>query len=325
MAINRQQKPKRFGLLSIDGGGTRGIIAAKIIEILEEKFSPKPVWSLFDVCAGCSTGGILALSCIQRRTSGKDLTKLYYELASDVFPYQRKIPINEYSAKPLEQHLKNHFNKIMLTPDISNTSPKVFVVAKRGNDTKPYLLRNYDLPTSSYDGCSGWLCCDAARATSAAPTYFKSFLKDNITYTDGGVGFNNPVQLLFEEALNIISSTKKDSQFSSDHPIAYIVSIGTGEMPPLPQKAPDAHIASRALDAIFNTIEQVTDSHNAHIQTLKVCERLNIPYFRFNPTLDDRYDMTVTNELNDWTETAVSYMNNSIKQIEELHALIEER
>ncbi len=280
---------------------------------------------MFDLCAGCSTGGILALSCMQRRTPGKELTELYHKLSSDVFSYQRLVPINEYPAEPLERHLKNHFDEIMLTPDNSNTSPKVFVVTKREKDTKPYLLRNYDLPTSPYDGCSGWLCRDAARATSAAPTYFKSFLKDRISYTDGGVGFNNPVQLLFEEALELISFTNKDSQSLSNHPIAYIVSIGTGEMPPLSQIAPDAHIGSRTLDAMFYTVEQATDSHNAHIQTQSVCERLNIPYFRFNPTLDARYDMTVTNELNNWIEKTICYMNNSANQIEKLRALIEGR
>ncbi|CAF1381815.1 unnamed protein product [Rotaria sp. Silwood1] len=215
----------KYGLLAIDGGGTRGIIPATIIEFLEEK-SGRNFWDLFDFAAGCSTGGILVLASMLRRAKGMDLVALYRSLAKEVFPYQRYLPISEYSPERLERLLKTEFEDMTMSPQLQD--PLTFVVTKRDTETKPFLIRNYDNPSSKHQGDVGWKCFEAARATTAAPTYFKPLQKNDHNYTDGGIGFNNPVELLYDEAFARLSSDLNKNTFAvNECPIAYIVSIGT--------------------------------------------------------------------------------------------------
>lgn len=83
----------------------------------------------------------------------------------------------------------------MLALGLSNASPRSFVTAKRANganNREPVLFRSYKNPRekSEFPEIKIW---QAARATSAAPTYFKSITDDNNTFMDGGLQANNPV------------------------------------------------------------------------------------------------------------------------------------
>jgi hypothetical protein len=326
---------KRYGLLSIDGGGARGVIAAKIIQFLENK-TGSDFHKLYDFAAGCSTGGLLVMSSMVKHTKGPDLTKLYQNFGSEVFPYKRWNPLKEYPVAALEKLLKGHFKQLEMKSDAS--SPMVSVVTKQEKDTSPYLLTNYEIPPEIL-GYSGWSCVRAARATSAAPTYFSPHMEGEKAYTDGGVGFNNPVLLLHEEALRILSSSFKEE--NSSHRIAYVVSIGTGKMPQLATTTRtniwwssmilslliglivgpvgflmvyllNMHLLGtigtyagiyvflvflviivlknkpRLTNIMYYTAEQVTDAHNTHCLMEKGCRRAEIPYFRFDPILNER-------------------------------------
>jgi predicted acylesterase/phospholipase RssA len=328
---------KHYGLLSIDGGGSRGIIAAKIMEILESKIG-KPFWTVFDLVGGSSTGGMLVLSSLQRRTRADELVELYRRLSSRIFPFIRALPITQYPHEPLEEELKNHFLELKLTA--TNTSPKLFVVTKQATDTQPYLLRNYDVIStdnnSFYEGCSGWLCRNAARATTAAPTYFKPFVQDGKEYSDGGVGFNNPVQLVFEEALSLSTASFREiesSQALYHFPIAYIVSIGTGTMPSLSDRSssriPMLGSLTRVKNAAELLVEHVTECENAHLTMKNACQRYGIPYFRFNTPLPERIRMDLGDEenLNRLVQLTNEYMSTESVQmdIEKLCKLIKDK
>ena len=98
-----------------------------------------------------------------------------------------------------------------------------FVVAQMaGNVTAPpTIFRSYSAEGVSRAKCAIW---EAARATSAAPSFFKPMTIENpappITYVDGGLGYNNPSQLALVEAQRIWNSKNKD---------VCLVSIGTGQ------------------------------------------------------------------------------------------------
>ena len=84
----------------------------------------------------------------------------------------------------------------------------------------PHLFRTYSTPKYETFNCTIW---EAARATSAAPTFFKRIvigeLGSSQSYVDGGMGCNNPIMQVLEEAELI---------FPGRH-VACIVSIGTGQ------------------------------------------------------------------------------------------------
>ncbi len=230
-------------ILTIDGGGIRGIIPAKILSYLEtEKQKTNPTYRLadsFDLIAGTSTGGIIALgllvpnyqpnATVQLKYMASDLLNLYVENGSNIFDtnfFKRKLAkvFNEtYSATNLEKCLKQYFGEVMLKELI-----------------KPCLITTYDTFNrrtwffNSVDAKQNephnFLVRDVARATSAAPTYFetadvKSAYGTEYPFIDGGIFANNPTSCALVELLEMLN-TKNEKTAITD---IQIISIGTGK------------------------------------------------------------------------------------------------
>ncbi|CAF4245040.1 unnamed protein product [Rotaria sp. Silwood2] len=304
-------KQKRRGLLAIDGGGSRGIIAAKILEHLESAIG-KPLWDCFDYAAGVSTGGLLVLSALLRRTPSNQLVPMYLDLCDKIFP-SRFSRFGAYSAIPLELELEKHFGETRMKR-LDHKAPHVFVVTKRNYEPEPYLLRNYDVPdnVATFKGESGWLCSKAARATSAAPTFFRPVERDKMI-------------LLLSESGN---GTEDENRCLPN--IDYIVSIGTGKMDgwPAPTSSPKSGI-SRVFETVQLAVELLTDFENSHHQMQMLAKACgNIPYFRFNPELPERVplDIRTKAELDKLVNLTTDYLsdhNSGIpEQIEQLRDLV---
>lgn len=110
---------RKFKILSIDGGGIRGIIPAKVLYHLEEEAIKKDgadarLCDYFDLVCGTSTGGIIAIGIALGMTA-KDILKLYQENAKRIFPHKslwHAFIKNEpfYSREALEKLLAESFN-----------------------------------------------------------------------------------------------------------------------------------------------------------------------------------------------------------------------
>jgi patatin-like phospholipase/acyl hydrolase len=79
-----------FRILSIDGGGVRGIIPARFLQALEE-MSQQPIHALFDLIVGTSTGGLIALglTCLNQQRQGpqygaKDIVDFYLKESANI-------------------------------------------------------------------------------------------------------------------------------------------------------------------------------------------------------------------------------------------------
>ncbi|NET41586.1 MAG: hypothetical protein F6K15_06510 [Okeania sp. SIO2B3] len=82
-----------FKILSLDGGGIRGVIAARILIEIEKKIKEQKGKSLheyFDLIAGTSTGSIIA-ALIATGTESTNILKLYQEEGINIFPYQSRL------------------------------------------------------------------------------------------------------------------------------------------------------------------------------------------------------------------------------------------
>jgi patatin-like phospholipase/acyl hydrolase len=113
-------RPRR--VLSIDGGGIRGIIPAMVVAHIERKLN-KPAHELFDLLVGTSTGGILALGLSRpganrpAQFSARRVVKLYEEQGANIFEYSlwRKLRTvggildEAYSHEVLEDILGKYF------------------------------------------------------------------------------------------------------------------------------------------------------------------------------------------------------------------------
>ncbi|KAI1467811.1 FabD/lysophospholipase-like protein [Daldinia caldariorum] len=232
-------------ILSLDGGGIRGISSILILQEVMENIrriqglqeTPRPC-EYFDFIGGTSTGGILAIMLGRLGMTIEDCIIAYKRLAKRAFTPKRRLihfpltPTGAYSAKALEEATKevvkaqckdracsswdtcSHENALFRNDACVKTA--VLAVTKENVDARPTLFRTYD-ETSGFRNCAIW---EVARATSAASTFFKSIRcgRDDIEFIDAGFGYNNPCEVLIEEAQKKFPEARQ----------MCILSIGTG-------------------------------------------------------------------------------------------------
>ncbi|MDB9373599.1 patatin-like phospholipase family protein [Nodularia sphaerocarpa] len=246
----------KYKILAIDGGGIRGIIPTLILAEIEKR-TQKPIFSLFDLISGTSTGGILALGLTKPRLdeanadkepvaeySAEDLLQIYLEYGAEIFyePFFEKVigPIEDifiqpkYSSEGREEILKQYFGDSPL----ENNLKEVFVTSYDIEQRIPVFFTN-KLEKQQTESrkfrklCGGFTLTDAALATSATPTYFAPHRvatshNTNGFYTlvDGGLVANNPASLAILEAQ---ISKRKNQQVLNTEDIL-VVSLGTGSL-----------------------------------------------------------------------------------------------
>jgi patatin-like phospholipase/acyl hydrolase len=196
-------------ILSIDGGGIRGIIPGTILVALEQKLqrlSGDPAARLadyFDMIAGTSTGGILTCLYLCPNAFGKpmysaqDAVNLYMTHGAAIFDvglFARLeslggIAEEKYSAAPLESLLLQYLGGTKLSQLLKPCLITSYDIERR----EAVFFNSQDIPAGEED----FLARDVARATSAAPTFFPpahitSSTSDTYALVDGGVFCNNP-------------------------------------------------------------------------------------------------------------------------------------
>lgn len=188
-------------LLSIDGGGIRGIIPATILAELENR-SGTYAGGLFDMVAGTSTGGIIACG-LATGQSAQTLLDLYVKRGGEIFTRSPEHAIEsgdgvtgpKYLAGPLEAILKEVLADCMLS---RTTGPKLLVPAYCQSQPGTVFFK-------SWKATPDFLLRDVARCTSAAETYFPAaVIQDSgghqYVCTDGGTFANNPTMAIISDA-----------------------------------------------------------------------------------------------------------------------------
>jgi patatin-like phospholipase/acyl hydrolase len=193
-------------ILSIDGGGIRGLIPALVLAHLE-RITATPAASLFDLIAGTSTGGILALGLAHGIPAAR-LVSLYETHGGAIFSRSllRRLATlgglreEKYSAGGLERLLQDYFGDHRLSSLRTNVLVTGYEIERR----VPFFFRSARARTDpAYD----FRLRDAARATSAAPTYFEPHQipvagsRDYWALVDGGVFANNPALCAYVETV----------------------------------------------------------------------------------------------------------------------------
>ncbi|WP_299916022.1 patatin-like phospholipase family protein [uncultured Roseobacter sp.] len=187
-------------ILSIDGGGIKGTLPAAFLAGLEEDLG-EPIGQYFDLIAGTSTGGIIALGLGLGRTA-KELLELYETRGPVIFDQEetaqappgrarrfmrklragrRHIMQPKHDASILERELK----AVLKNDVIGQSSTRLIVPAWDADQRSPYIYKTAHHPRLQTDYRKTAL--DAALATVAAPTYFRRHRTvDDIGLTDGG-------------------------------------------------------------------------------------------------------------------------------------------
>jgi patatin-like phospholipase/acyl hydrolase len=228
---------KSFNVLSIDGGGIRGVFPAMLLANLEAELKQRgienhQIFQHFQLITGTSTGGIIALA-LALGIPAKEIHDLYLNNAEKIFGKKKGILSSLFYSKhdrsSLEQLIRDKFREVhggtdpilldckipVCIPiyDLMQGKPSVLK-----NKYHPRFVRDYHIPAYQ-----------AALATSAAPTYFDPFsakyqdlkgIEQSFSNkVDGGVFANNPTLLAIIEA---------QKAFGQDLGNLRVLSIGTG-------------------------------------------------------------------------------------------------
>jgi patatin-like phospholipase/acyl hydrolase len=193
---------ERVRVLSIDGGGIRGIIPALVLAELERR-SDRRIFELFDLIAGTSTGGILACAlCAPDPLPARKLVALYEEEGPRIFDrsiWQRiqsadGLLDEKYDAGALDRALE----RFLSNKRLSETVPDLIVPAYDTAVPGPHFYKSREARESPDRDARLSL---VARATSSAPTYFEPLQAGERALIDGGVFAVNPAMCAYAEVL----------------------------------------------------------------------------------------------------------------------------
>ena len=214
-------------ILTIDGGGVRGIIPAVLLAELE-RATGRPTRETFDMAAGTSTGAVLAAG-IAAGIPAADLVRIYAERAGQVF---RSLPIISgirrvitgtlYDTGTLHELIREELGAEARDWTLNDAPIDLLVTAKRVSDGMPwYFVR--DNPANSCRA-GGFRLSHVVTASAAAPTYFRPWRIVPIgELIDGGIGVaGNPVYQACVEAFEYTTSYQPADTL--------VVSLGTGKL-----------------------------------------------------------------------------------------------
>ena len=214
-----KQKSRFFKILSLDGGGIRGIFSARVLDLMNNKLDIN-TYNTFDLLVGTSTGSIVAAAVATRYDLSK-LVRDYECYAPQIF--KKRFSLcgflrSRYDNKVLENLLRESFGEITLgdikTPliinatNVSTGSVHVFKSSyqedRRGGD----YSRDGDVPLYK-----------AVLASCSAPVYFDPVEIAGDLICDGGLWANNPALVGYVDAVRNFNNTPENTR---------ILSIGTG-------------------------------------------------------------------------------------------------
>jgi patatin-like phospholipase/acyl hydrolase len=324
-----------FKILSIDGGGLKGVVPLTILKKIEE-LTGQPIWKSFDLIAGTSTGGLIASALTipkgpdvqAAKYSLDDIINVYIQRGQEIFP-PRKTKLGEW-IETVDDTLRPKFSDtgiakvfgdicgnsclndsltdvMICTYDLANNIPLFFKSRSSRN--------NPDQNISMYNIC---------RATSAGPTYLPAF---ELNYPngnespqrlciDGGVYVNNPsLAALAEFSKNHAEYGYGDANKDISYDDVFVLSIGTGDYagPITAEEAKnkgELFWANRISDIMMRGVNESTDYEMTEMMITGNYLRLNISIM--DPAFDEmsRADAAASDYLMKQTQTQV--LNNAV-------------
>ncbi|KAK8015171.1 hypothetical protein PG990_008467 [Apiospora arundinis] len=261
-------------VLCLDGGGVRGIAELQVLKAIEKELgSDLHIQDFLDLIVGTSTGGIIALGLGVRKWSVDECIDHFKNLCREAFQPRELVGIpflehmavlnhgSMYKTKPFQNVLQNTFKCEPLFGDTGQDMKapiKVAITTATSVDQHPVVLANYSRPDpTTYELpyefhrpdvlTKEFKVWEAARATSAAPPFFKVFTKEDTSadYMDGAIYYNNPVRVAYHEQRLVSEKKPSDKRPSDNKPPDILISIGTGTNDEIKEKIAD-HAASNS-------------------------------------------------------------------------------
>lgn len=336
---------KKIRILSVDGGGIRGVlpgtILAQLEKILQTKSnSERKIGDYFDMIAGTSTGGIL--SCIylmpgsdgKAKYSAQDAVDLYIKNGHTIFDRTTAQKLSSVGGILHQKYSQDALYELLTTYFGDTTLDKLI---------KPSLITSYEITdrkaiffTSAdarEDNIFNFYVRDVARATSAAPTYFspahiESVNKQSFSLVDGGMFANNPALCAYAEARKLNFSKLFNDPSKKDKPTAadmIIVSMGTGSVKKQYHYDDFKHAGEiKWLEPVIDILmsgnsETVAYQLTQMYLTLEAENQKN--YYRLEPGLKEacsEMDEATPENINNLYQAGLTYVHDNRDMLEEI-------
>ncbi len=268
-----------YRILSLDGGGIRGVLTASLLDRLEA--ACPGFLAQVDLFAGTSTGGILALGLAAGLTPA-DCRRLYVAEGGFIFSNSTARAVLELGNLAGPRYDNDNLKRALLDEFVDMTLadlPRRVLIASFSVDNhpaspaawrtwKPKFFHNYPGPES--DGAQRVV--DVALRTSAAPTYFPMYQE----FVDGGVSANNPSMCALAQALNAPTGGQKLDDIR-------LLSLGTGLRP---KYLTARNVEWGVVEWAPHLVDLLMEGSNG-LGDYQCRQVLGGSYFRLNPTLPE--------------------------------------
>ena len=294
----------KFRILSLDGGGIRGVITATWLDALEQKLK-SPIADHFDLIAGTSTGSILACA-VSHGLPAKQILQMYVDYGRTVFPataerlwsrawrtFVQGSSAPKYDGRGLARVLKEQFGRVCF-----------------GNLSVPTLVTSYNTRTrqaaifkSTAEQHKRLPVWEVVKSSCSAPTFFPAHILSVAgamePLIDGGVVANNPVACAIAEGV-VINKRKKTGLELNDF---VVVSMGTGSTTrPITARDAQEWGALEWAIPINDVLMDGAGDATAYIARQLVPENR---FFRFQTPLDTAFD-----DMDDASKTNINALSS---------------
>jgi len=197
-------------ILSIDGGGIRGVFPAAYLAHLEDDLD-QPIHQYFDLIAGTSTGGIIAIG-LAMGLRAKNILEMYESRGPEIFSQQhkgirgwierafRKLRWLAWGPKYQPEALENALKVVLGEQKIGDAKTRLMIPAWHQESRRVYIYKTAHHQRLSTDYKE--LARDAAMASASAPTYFRKYVTArDVGLVDGGIWANNPTGIAVAEGI----------------------------------------------------------------------------------------------------------------------------
>ena len=326
---------RKIRILSIDGGGIRGIIPAVILNYIEKNLQSRlkndnvTLADFFDLIAGTSTGGILACYYLlpplpgttrHSRYFAHEAVDMYVNHGKDIFDQRflrHGVTKEKYPVAGLEMVLKENMGDTTL----AQTRKDCLITAYDITERKAVLFTSFDARKHEH---KNFLMRDVARATSAAPTYFelasiKSLGGAASHLIDGAMFAGNPT-------LCAVVESNKSTFGKINNPTIdelYVVSVGTGKE----NKKYDSKKAAKwgtigwvrpIVDILLSASAEVVDYQLKQLFLVAECQNC---YVRLEPGIGKaktEMDNASKENIRQLKDAGESFIQNNLKKLDEI-------
>lgn len=325
-------------ILSIDGGGVRGLIPAIVLREIERR-TERPAHELFDVIAGTSTGAIISLLATRKTASAEpypasEIVEIYKDVLPRFFTprwWALRLSKPKYKSGPPSRVLQEYLGDAQL----KDAPTRVLIPVYALREKIPRVIFFTSL-AAGHDEDENFLCWEVGRGATAAPTYFSAFDVTSMAGTethcavDGGVFANNPTMHGWLHAYQEYDSSRdlrfRRIKIPEDTSVkdAVVVSLGTGrpDRPIVDKSVAKGGLLDWARPIVDVMFEGQSDAVNELLDEAKTGDLL-AEHFRLQPILEGNIKLDDLDAIDDLVRIAERFVDDQEDEIDRICRLLE--